>query len=412
MVVYNARRIEPRSVLLPPPSVSDSLSSPQCDENKPKCGRCERIGFDCSLAERNFDLIFIPDKRTETEKEQANAQSPDSGSNSSRSSNAQSVDLPKDLQSMTVSTTRTEQLIDELHFTDLEMERLRLMNHYTLYTSRSIAEITISENGEQSIWSNWVTELALNNDFLLHGILSLSALHLALCGVSRQKYLVMAIHHHSVGLALFRPHLSNITADEFDAVFAFSCLVALYSFGIQRCSEPGVNPIARIHQVLTLIRRSAVLVKCDYEKLERSRWSVLMVPVPHQHNLPEEMENMLSTLLQRISTTISAATQEELYTSAIQTLRESLTVAISYQRAISKLTWFPIMSPTDFWPQVCIGEPLALAILANYAVVLHWLRKSVWMEGWGRETVGAVRQALPPGWQECIAWAIRETGLD
>jgi Fungal specific transcription factor domain len=356
-------------------------------------------------------LIFIPAKPIVTQKEQANTESPDSKSTSASLSNGRSNDSPEDPKSITISTPSTEQSIVESHFTYIERERLRLMNHYTLHTSKSITEITIPEDRDQSIWRNWVTELAFENDFLLHGLLSLSALHLALCGVSRQKHIVMAIHHHDLGVALFRPHLSNIAADNYDAVFGFSCVVAFYSFGIQRSSESKVNPIAKIHQVLTLIRGSAVIVKSDHEALKRSRWSVLMLPGPFQstQKLPDEMEDMLSKLLQRTSTTNSAATQEDVYTSAIQTLRDNLTIAITYQHAQITVTFFPNMSPTDFWAMVCIGEPLALAILANYAVILYWLRKNIWMEGWGKETVDAVRQALPPEWHECIAWAIRET---
>jgi hypothetical protein len=60
---------------------------------------------------------------------------------------------------------------------------------------------------------------------------------------------------------------------------------------------------------------------------------------------------------------------------------------------------------------VCIGEPLALAILANFAVILYWLRQTIWLQGWGRETVEAVREALPVEWHECIAWAVQETEL-
>lgn len=55
----------------------------------------------------------------------------------------------------------------------------------------------------------------------------------------------MAIHHYDLGLALFRPHLSNIAADKYDAIFAFSCDFAFYPLGIQRSSESEMNPIAK-----------------------------------------------------------------------------------------------------------------------------------------------------------------------
>jgi hypothetical protein len=286
------------------------------------------------------------------------------------------------------------------------------MNHYTLHTSKSITEITIPEDQDQSIWGTWVAELAFENDFLLHGLLSLSALHLALRGVSRQKNTVLAIHHYDLGAALFRPLLSNIAADKYDAVFAFSCFVSLYSFGIQRCSESELSPIAKIHQILVFLCGTRKIVKCGFDTLKGSRWSALVVPGLFQSPqiLSEEIEQMLSTLLQRTSTTISSASQKDVYTAVIQTLRNNLTTAIKYQHDRFSLSLFPVQCPTEFWDMVGIGEPLALAILANYAVILYWLRKCIWVEGWGEETVDAVRQALPPEWHECIAWAVRETG--
>ena len=149
------------------------------------------------------------------------------------------------------------------------------MNHFTLHTSKTITEVTIPE--DESIWGTWATELASENDFLLHGLFSLSSLHLVLCSISPQKNTVTAIHHHGLGLALFRPQLPT---ENFDAVFAFSCVVAFYSFGIHRASESEMDPITTIHQVLTLIRRSAVIVKSDHEVMKQSRWSVLMAHDP------------------------------------------------------------------------------------------------------------------------------------
>jgi hypothetical protein len=356
--------------------------------------------------------MFISDKRIEGQKEQANTESPGSISALSTLSSGHSINSPESLKSIIISTPSTEQSISESQFTDTERDQLRLMNHYTLHTSKSITEITIPEDQDQSIWGTWVAELAFENDFLLHGLLSLSALHLALRGVSRQKNTVLAIHHYDLGAALFRPLLSNIAADKYDAVFAFSCFVSLYSFGIQRCSESELSPIAKIHQILVFLCGTRKIVKCGFDTLKGSRWSALVVPGLFQSPqiLSEEIEQMLSTLLQRTSTTISSASQKDVYTAVIQTLRNNLTTAIKYQHDRFSLSLFPVQCPTEFWDMVGIGEPLALAILANYAVILYWLRKCIWVEGWGEETVDAVRQALPPEWHECIAWAVRETG--
>jgi hypothetical protein len=329
------------------------------------------------------------------------------------------------------SSPTSTSVVIQSSFTDTERERLRLMNHYTLHTSKTITEINVPE--DPTVWRDWVTELAFENDFLLHGLLSLSALHLALSGVSPRKHTVVAIHQHALGIALFLPELSHITADNYDAVFAFSCVVAFYAFGIPRC--PGSDhsdglavkddPIAKLLQVLILLRRSSVIVKSAHDVLLQSRWSMLLLPwmslqSATQIDLPDGMEDMLSKLLQRVQTSStttaptpsSVSTQQGVYTSTIEILRVSLIFALSRPRAQLTLTLFPIITPSEFWTLVHMSEPLALAILANYAVILYWFGDNIWLHGWGKESIEGIHQALPPEWYDCIAWAIRRTELD
>ncbi|PWY90196.1 hypothetical protein BO70DRAFT_368732 [Aspergillus heteromorphus CBS 117.55] len=384
----------------------------KCDEQRPRCGRCSRIGSACSLADQPSDWLFVPAKHTPESQEDhpgpemstttQPAPSSLSDEHSSRSAS--------DVKSITMSTAGTEQSTVDFQFTDSERERLRLMSHYALHASKSITEIILPGDRDQSMWGDWVTELAFEHDFLLHGLLSISALHLALRGVSQQKHTVMAIRHHDLGVALFRPHLSNITYENHDAVFAFSCVVALYSFGIQRSSKSMEDPLTNIHQVLTLVRGSAIALKPSHEAREQSRWSVLMLPYPFVFTgrLPVVIEDMLSKLRQRIPATPFAGSHTGIYLSAIQTLRDTLTMTIMYRRQKMTHSYFPAVCPPEFWAMVRIAEPLALAILANHAITLHWMGNSIWMEGWGKQTVDAVRQALPPDWHECIAWAVQE----
>lgn len=347
------------------------------------------------------------------------------------------------LQSLTLSTPNTETTSsssssanDSESFTDGERDRLRLMHHYVRHTAKSLTEVTIPDDDQDhSMWGDWVTELALEkeNDFLLHAILSLSALHLALRGVSRQRNILIALHHHGLGVALIRPHVSAISVENYDVVFAFSCIVAFYSFGIRRIWGNGSNEtntdtdsetndtLAKIQEVLIFIRRTSVIVKVAHEARDRSPWSRMLIPYPFQNlnPLPSEIEDMLSTLLRRVSAVVSATDSPsptttvltEVYTSAIQALRDNLSLATTYRQGRMTMTWFLVVSPAEFWELMAAREPLALAILANYAVVLYWQRRNIWLAGWGTATVEVVRRALSPDqeWQDCIAWAVRET---
>jgi hypothetical protein len=362
--------------------------------------------MDCSLADPNSQLIFVPGKNAKAAKTQIEVGlCDDSGSNPSS--------LPSDyLQSMAFPSTSQQSGV-EPHFTDKEREHMKLMCHYTLHASHSLTEITMPENRDRFLWSNWITELAFDSDFLLHGILGLSALHLALGGVSRQENIVLAIHHHDLGVSLFRPHLSTITGEKYDAMIAFSVVVAFYAFGILRCSDPDESPIAKLHQVLTLIRGSSVILKADYDLVLRSRWSAMLIEVTNkaQQELSGDMEEMLSTLQRRVATTTLGTDEQITYVVTLEALRGGLKYALTHLFTQRATTLFVLTCPVEFWSMISSRQPLALAILANYAVILHWQRRNIWMEGWGIEIINAVYNTLSPEWYGCIHWARKEMEL-
>ncbi|CAK37781.1 uncharacterized protein BO96DRAFT_439191 [Aspergillus niger CBS 101883] len=333
---------------------------------RPQCGRCRRIGSACSLATQTANLVFVA-PRNAMPQNQASNNSSRVNNQSSSISDGYGSNSPSDLMSVAASTPGTEHSDVECDFTDIEKERLKLMNHYALHTSKSITDVIIPQDQNQSFWGEWVTELAFKHNFLLHGLLGLSALHLALKGVSAQRHTVMAIRHHDLGVAMFRPHLSNITPENHDAVFAFSCIVVLYTFGIQRPFEPTEDPIDRLHQVFSLIRGSSILVKADHETMARSRWSVLMLPHPFPPTvLSSELEDVLSKLLSRAAMTPKAA-RMGVYEPAIQTLRHSLAMAVMYRRTKMTFSYFAVMSPPEFW-----SMPIMQLLSIGYGKTYGW----------------------------------------
>ena len=298
------------------------------------------------------------------------------------------------------------------HFTVAEVDKLRLMNHYAQSTSKSIANLTFVTPEGLSLWRDYVPQLAFEHDFLLHGLLGISSLHLALSQPSvRHKYSVLAIHHYNLGITRFRPHLTNVTADNINALFAFSCIIALYSFGIHCIVDHHMTPLARIHEVLMLIRGTGVIVQSGINWLMEGPWEAMMMQywADPMQKLPDEIENVLAELSRRVNTTVAATAQSGTYLEAISALRLGFLLATAHPQLTKMIVKFPLLLQPEFMELLCIGEPLALAILGNYAVTLHWIREHIWMGSWGKQVVDAVRDALPLEWHECIAWAIKET---
>ncbi|RAH45086.1 Zn(II)2Cys6 transcription factor domain-containing protein [Aspergillus brunneoviolaceus CBS 621.78] len=369
----------------------------KCDEKRPTCGRCKRIGSACSLTSQSPALTFIPfqqptggridNEAVMGEPSLASFSRPAGSSNTSSSSNTTGFTARSD------RTTAPEMQL----LSALERDRLRLMNHYTLHTAKAMLEVTHPGHTDPSIWSNRVPELASQYDFLQYGLLSISALDMALHGVSRRKeHIILATNHYGLAVAAVRPYLTNNhlgqNPDTVGALFAFQCFVIAYAFRIQVCTEqPARSPIETIHNILVLLHRSPHSVVFQHEGSSAlTPWVSLYPPPPSDpdRKLPAEIEAALDAIRRRLSAAGLPTTHATMYTSALQTLRTALLIAIGYHKTHMTYGYFP----------TCAS--VALCVLANYMVILHWRSTYV---------VHATRQILSAEWHPCFAWAISET---
>lgn len=366
-----------------------------------------RKGATCSFLDLQSSLIIISASQLKTPHQQRHPEAKD-GSDSDIIPTIASSATSERTDDRSISLS---EVLGGSHFTTAERDNLRLMSHYASYACMAIAGPTSITREVLFLWRDYVPQLAFEHDYLLHGLLGLSSLHLALSQPSLpHEHAVLATHHHNVGIAVFRAQLTNITANNINALFAFSCILVLYSFGIYRSVESQLDPIAKIHEVLTLVRGTGVIVRSGCHWLQQGPMSAALMPqaADSTRELSVEMEGVLTELSRRIHTTVATTVHGDVYAAAISTLRHNFVLATERPDAILAIVLFPIMVRPEFLVLVCIGEPLALAILANYAVILHWLRGHIWLEGWGKQVIDAVHQALPQNWHECIAWAVLE----
>lgn len=83
--------------------------------------------------------------------------------------------------------------------------------------------------GVRAVWMQYVPQQARKHAFLMHGILALSALHLAyLSGYQDSKYLQLCDKHQTIALKRFREILSgDIDPSVSDALFALSATISV-----------------------------------------------------------------------------------------------------------------------------------------------------------------------------------------
>jgi hypothetical protein len=105
---------------------------------------------------------------------------------------------------------------------------MSLLHHWTVATSQSILPGIPAVN---NLWQNVFPTLAYNHAYMMHCLISLSALHLAYLNPrDRRANLHIAAHHHTLALSGFRAATDSIGPDNADAIFATSTLMFFYAF--------------------------------------------------------------------------------------------------------------------------------------------------------------------------------------
>ena len=288
-----------------------------------------------------------------------------------------------------------------------ERDNLRLMHHYTRSAYKSISG---SVEG-LLVWRDLVPQLALEHDFILHGLLAVSSLHLALSDPTHPPaHSSLALRHYAAGLVLFYPHLNTVTPGNVSSLFTFACLVSLYAWGLPHTSHSPINALLEIQEVFTLNRGVAVIVRSGSEWLEQGPFRHLLLPKPINpwKPLSFEVEDALTALAKRNYEQTTDARLRNVYARAIGILRHCFRLLEERPGLSMTVLPFPITVEPEFPIAMAERKPMALAILAHYGVVLHRLGGHVWLKGWGREVVDSIEGAVGSEWQECIAWPIEE----
>ncbi|MCJ1397703.1 hypothetical protein MMC11_000899 [Xylographa trunciseda] len=282
------------------------------------------------------------------------------------------------------------------------------MRHYTLATSFALARSPMFT----SIWQDVVPREAESNPFLMHGLLALTALDLAHCQTLRQQsYFDHAVRHQDMAIALFGPTLTSITEENSSAVFAYSGVAAIIAFAMPQVSgKLPSDPIADLLEIFKLIRGIYAVLDAARVWIDRGNLSapirferdVMLVPAP------AEVEDALRILDERNRLSTEDEVVREIYTSVIKNLR----FAFEHQSAIAGVA-VSGRGPVFSWPiqvtsayPIALGrrEPMALAILAHYGVILHNTRDCWWFGTWGEWIVNAVSVTLTEEWQPLIQW--------
>ncbi|KAL5051086.1 hypothetical protein BDW71DRAFT_172251 [Aspergillus fruticulosus] len=292
-----------------------------------------------------------------------------------------------------------------------------LMHHYTLYTSKTFAR----RPQMQETWQTTIPEIAYSHEFLMHGLLGLSALHLAYLKPERYShYLAGAGFHMSLGLRSYRRLILSPSSDNCHALFCFSSLVMVYIYASPTDSTEAntANGLASILELLALCRGTLVLLPY-FDRIRQSplkhlflrefkadpRTELTHITARASHHF-KDLPALLNNLHSLITTEIPTPAERTTFLHALDRLRATFTCLASTEKPLEcgMLYMWPLSVEEQFFEFLRERHPVALVLLAFYCAQLHAFEDYWFVGKQGAVWLEHVEAALEPRFSDWLAW--------
>lgn len=296
------------------------------------------------------------------------------------------------------------------------IDDLELLHHYTTSACLTITQEPLARN----FWRVNIPQIAFTTPYILGGILSLSALHLARFRPERKEfYIAQAFHHHNSALTLASPLILNITRENAVQLFLFSTITNFFAFAKPRDkSDLLVSNDDSVPDWLYMFRGVRALMDAESDWIHSSSIAVMFESGVKMHEfwLSATFEN---EAFRELEANMQASTGHDLATlqvllEAVRDLKRSF--ALLWDKSQSDenksrgiFVWLYKIS-NAYIDLVTKDNNEALCVLAFFCVLLRRLEFMWWIEGWGLHLIERIYSRLNNTYRLWIRWPIEETG--
>jgi Fungal specific transcription factor domain len=286
------------------------------------------------------------------------------------------------------------------------------MHHYSSHTE----SFFLARDQEiERIWKQEIPLLAMDNPHLMHGLLSLSALHLAYLRPMEQRiWIQFALKHQNTALKLFRAALSSLNENNFHSSLALSVLLSVSSMTFSNSRkifdqnessqiEDVIEPLIHINAVYSMLQTGRRWLKSS----PMAAFTRVTLPSPRTKLCPsaETQFNELQTLIDKSCS--DKSTRKRL----TETLRNlhivfcNLVSASKTKQPHLEVVWrWPAFVSQEYVLLLRTADPIALIIFAHFAILSAVFDQQWYLSGYPRRALHAIRVALPKPWQKFLDW--------
>ena len=293
----------------------------------------------------------------------------------------------------------------------LNADDLELFHHYLRKTSSTV--------GGSVMWQDKVPTLAFEHYCVLHLLLACAAFHIVrLRSSASDRYLQLADSHLTAGIRQVTTLLNHLDKDNCSALYVATCFIFTCSFA--KMPSPGHLMLVSADEQApwyTLIRGVQYVIETmGFEAI----FSGILGPFPpadEKESLQDGKEldmilweEPLTKLSQLVS--ISTGQKKKVYESVLEVLKYCFhetygSAAEPKDHPTGKfhiiMAWSYRLED-DYVVYLKHGEPIALLLLAYFAVLLHTLDHVWFIEGWAAHILKSTRAALGPELRKWLIW--------
>ena len=296
----------------------------------------------------------------------------------------------------------------------LNMADLELLHNFSTSTC-----FTLSSNPVlKTLWRINVPQLGFSHDFVMRGILAVSALHLAHFRPERKdRYVAQAMRLHQSASHVATTLLPNVTQDNCSALYMFSILTCIFALASPRKpSDFLLVEETGIAEWLFLLRGTRFIADMAAQTLHSGSLGPMFTSGMRRDQLrtsDSNGEDHLAELQYLISRTATDEHTSYIYKISVEELRKSFAVASkcgpqTYE--LSDAFIWPYRVSEDYLRLLKQLAPEALAIFAYFCILLKRLDSHWWMTGWSTHLISRIYDLLDQEHRLWIRLPIEEIG--
>lgn len=303
------------------------------------------------------------------------------------------------------------------YFSTISCGNMDPLSRRLLRNWATVTALTISRNElDKPIWQTIVLRQALRNPYLLHGVLAISALHLAFDDNTKEhergELIKTAESHQSEAIRFFTREFGKEPQNNLEN-FVLSSLLIGFAFAFPLAFSQGEESSGALEGIIRII----TLIKSTMNLSSPMLMGVKSEEMSHlthvdEHNLGGSKGTCpgICKLYEVNGSYVQDHSDREVFGRVISQLEDLFSNMDGDVEPVSTVFMWMCEIPTQFQCSLQQRHPFALAIFSYYCVALHRLRGLWWIPSWGQRVVNAIKKELSSEWKTYIESAVYECG--